>query len=83
MFYASRLPLLVNENGASAGTVKDNLFAAVSAESARLESAVAVVDGSVVMSFSLPWYGSESISFISWCKVLQFTGLFLQYCSFD
>jgi hypothetical protein len=39
-----RLPLLVDKSNSSAGTVKDNLIAAISAESARLKSAVAVVD---------------------------------------
>lgn len=42
-----RIPLLVDDNEASAGTVKDNLCAAISAESARLKSAVAMVDGTV------------------------------------
>ncbi|KAG0580194.1 hypothetical protein KC19_4G155200 [Ceratodon purpureus] len=57
-----RLPLVLNNGEASAKTVKDNLFAAISAESARLKSAVAVVDGSVVMSLTLTGYQSESIS---------------------
>ena len=67
MFYANRLPSLLNDVGASAKTVRDNLFAAISAESARLKSAVAVVDGSVVMLTS-PNYRSEFISSISFCS---------------
>lgn len=56
--YASRIPLLVDDNEASAGTVKDNLCAAISAESARLKSAVAMVDGTVVMSLTFLEYWS-------------------------
>lgn len=70
MFDANRLPLLLNDGGASVETVKDNLFAAISAESARLKSAAAVVDGSMVMDLTSSRYRSESVgsvSFQSWC----------------
>lgn len=50
MWCACRLPLLVVDNGVSVGTVMDNLFEASLAESFLLKSAVAVVDGSEVMS---------------------------------
>jgi hypothetical protein len=87
VFSANRLPLLLSIGGASGETVKDNLFAAIAAESARLQSAVAVVDGSLVMSSTLPEYRSEaiySVSFYSWCSGFGVFGLlfYIYLCLF-
>lgn len=48
IFYS--LPVLVKDTGAPLETVKDNFSAAIAAEAARVKSAVALVDGSVVQN---------------------------------
>lgn len=46
--------MLVKDTGASLETVKDNFSAAIAAEAARIKSAVALVDGSVVQNSNHP-----------------------------